>query len=295
MKSIILAFLCMYAASSFTLKPNCDRFGLVHSDAELKVAKFAKPSRSRLSMIRGGAGSLPKSLLTQVARLIFSIPLFLFRSYQSMTAQQKLTAVGCLVTGFALGRIKPFWIRYTSVMDIPKSYYNRKVLTGRAITVSDGDTFRFLHTPTPWSPKELQKGEKASEQALPIRLCTIDTPETAKFGKPGQPFGKEAKAHLNEMLSGKPVKIRLLQSDQYGRGVAEVFTANLFGQRKYMDQAMLEDGLAEVYTGGGAVYGPLGKDAYLDLQEQAESSKTGMWSQGSKRESAAEYKRRTKS
>jgi hypothetical protein len=53
---------------------------------------------------------------------------------------------------------------------------------------SDGDTIRFLHTPTRFHPIDLRKEqeEKASATALPIRICTIDTPETAKFGKSGQ-------------------------------------------------------------------------------------------------------------
>jgi endonuclease YncB( thermonuclease family) len=56
---------------------------------------------------------------------------------------------------------------------------------------------------------------------------------------------------------------------------------------------MLKAGLAEVYLGSGAVYGHRGKEAYLALQEKAESSKKGVWSQKN-RESAAEFKARTK-
>ena len=85
------------------------------------------------------------------------------------------------------------------------------------------------------------------------------------------------------------MKIRLLQADQYGRGVAQVFT----GRNNNVDEAMLKAGMAEVYQGGGAVYGPLGLEAYLDLEQEAKKQKLGIWSKG-KRESAAEYKRRTK-
>jgi endonuclease YncB( thermonuclease family) len=46
-------------------------------------------------------------------------------------------------------------------------------------------------------------------------------------------------------------------------------------------------------TGMGAVYGPHGKDKYMDIQEDAKRNKVGMWSL-KKRESAAEYKKRTK-
>ena len=59
-----------------------------------------------------------------------------------------------------------------------------------------------------------------SDVALPIRICTIDTPETAKFGKEGQPFGEDAKKLLSNMVDDKIVNIRLLQKDQYGKSEA---------------------------------------------------------------------------
>ena len=98
------------------------------------------------------------------------------------------------------------------------------------------------------------------------------------------------------MLEDKIVRIQLLQKDQYGRAVAEVFTSRfpfVPFLRKHMDAQMLKQGLAEVYTGGGAVYGPLGKDEYISLQEKAMNAKKGIWSLKG-RESAAEYKKRTK-
>jgi endonuclease YncB( thermonuclease family) len=129
---------------------------------------------------------------------------------------------------------------------------------------------------------------------MPIRICTIDTPETPKFGKPGQPFGQEAKQALSDLVTGKTIRVGILQMDQYGRAVADVqVPRGLFRKPLHVDAHMLEQGWAEVYTGGGAVYGPQGLDAYMELQEEAKSNKRGIWSKG-KRESAAEYKRRTK-
>ena len=90
------------------------------------------------------------------------------------------------------------------------------------------------------------------------------------------------------------VYVRLLQKDQYSRAVAEVFTGRFPFWQRYMDAQMLSEGLAEVYTGGGAVYGPLGKDEYLAIEEKARKQKKGIWSLNN-RETAAEYKRRTKS
>ncbi|CAB9517611.1 Probable endonuclease LCL3 [Seminavis robusta] len=219
----------------------------------------------------------------------------LVREINSLSFHQKIFCLSTFLLGFSLGRMRPFWKRYTDMNDIPSSLFGKE-LRGRAVSVSDGDTIRFLHQPTRFHPASLKKGEKVSELALPIRLCTIDTPETAKFGKSGQPFGNDAKEHLKSMLEEKVVRIRLLQKDQYSRGVAEVFTRSPFPflwKRKYMDAQMLKEGLAEVYTGGGAVYGPLGKDEYLTMEENARKAKKGIWSQKN-RESAAEYKKRNK-
>jgi endonuclease YncB( thermonuclease family) len=62
-----------------------------------------------------------------------------------------------------------------------------------------------------------------------------------------------------------------------------------------VDEKMITAGLAEVYRGSGAVYGSKGKEFYESLESKAKQSKKGQWSlDGAKRESAAEYKARTK-
>jgi endonuclease YncB( thermonuclease family) len=171
----------------------------------------------------------------------------------------------------------------------PQSSY----LKGRVVNVTDGDTFRFYHQPTWFHSSTPKSDTKLSDQTIAIRVCTIDTPEVAKFGKPSQPFGDDAKALLQQhLLPCTYLQVQILQRDQYGRAVASVSKQSVFG-RTYMDEVMLKAGLAEVYQGGGAVYGPKGKDYYLKLEETARSNKTGMWSQ-TNRESAAEFKMRTK-
>lgn len=57
-----------------------------------------------------------------------------------------------------------------------------KTLTGKVVRVADGDTVT------------LDGGEK-------IRFAQIDTPEISHFGKPTQPFGKEAGAALRQMVA----------------------------------------------------------------------------------------------
>lgn len=201
-----------------------------------------------------------------------------------------VACTGSFLIGLKAGRIRPFWRPVRSLQDLSSADIGASApwMKGTAITVSDGDTIKFLHQPTMFHSSS--NYDKA--HLLPIRLCTIDTPETAKFGKPGQALGEEAKAHLQGLCLNKKVKIKILQVDQYGRGVAEVVRPSLLWNT-YLDEAMLKVGLAEVYQGSGAVYGRLGKEKYLQLAETAQSKKVGIWSDP-KRESAAEYKRRTK-
>jgi micrococcal nuclease len=218
--------------------------------------------------------------------------------------QMAAIGVACAAS-FALGyKTRQFsqgWRRLTSVADIAAADVGPTApwLRGRVLTVSDGDTFRFLHTPTMFSSNTLSDNEKLSETALAVRVCTIDTPETAKFGKPGQPYGETSKEYLQSLIQDKTVKIQLLQKDQYGRAVAQVKRRGLLHYwwplplTRYVDEEMLKAGLAEVYRGGGAVYGRKGKDAYIAMEEAAKSRKKGMWGLAD-RESAAEFKARMK-
>ena len=197
--------------------------------------------------------------------------------------------------GFKAGRVQPAWRRFTQVSEISDVGQNSPFLRGRVLSVSDGDTIRFLHSPTIFSSSHLKEGEKLSDTALPIRIATIDTPEVAKFGKPGQPYGEQAKEHLSSMILDDIVRVRLLAKDQYGRGVGQVVKPRLFGWLggRDMDTEMLQAGLAEVYRGGGAVYGPKGKEKYIEMEEKAREKGKGMW-KDKNRESAAEFKKRMK-
>ena len=91
------------------------------------------------------------------------------------------------IVGMYFGKGRLPFAPYKQVSDIPNSLFGPKArpLSGHAVRVSDGDTIRFLHAPTPFHKKELGKKQKSSTNALAVRICTIDTPETKKFGKSG--------------------------------------------------------------------------------------------------------------
>ena len=288
------------------------------SSTRLYAAKKAISSTvggvASINLLISKMKSMALSLITNTWNYILSATVIALKALQELSTVQKTLFVGIFLVGFACGKlssIRPFWIPYRDVNDIPSSYFsadanNRQtpLLRGRAITVSDGDTIRFLHTPLPWQ-YDKDKKYKVSETCLPIRCCTYDTPETPKFGSKGQPFGIEAKDELTNLLKDQIVHLKLLQKDQYNRVVACMWIHDKkFGgllsmllpwtkKKVYVDEHMLSKGLAEVYTGGGAVYGPYGKDYYMKLQSDAQSQKIGIWSLKN-RESAAEYKKRTK-
>jgi len=220
---------------------------------------------------------------------------------KSLNMNQRWIMLGIFLLGIQIGRsltsvvLRPF----KDVSDIPSKFFGAEapILIGTAVSVSDGDTLRFLHKPTPFHPTTLSKTQKLATDTLPIRICTIDTPETAKFGKPGQPFGEEAKHKLQSLAENRLIHVRLLTKDQYGRAVGQVLVPGrgfpFLRPRQSVDEIMLREGLAEVYLGMGAVYGDKGKDAYLAIESTARKAKKGIWSQD-QRESASDYKKRTK-
>ncbi|KAE9194573.1 hypothetical protein PF002_g23558 [Phytophthora fragariae] len=152
----------------------------------------------------------------------------------------------------------------------------------------DGDTFRARHLPLFRGPGSFDG--KLSDHTLQIRLAGIDTPETAKFGNPGQPFGDDAKKWLASTLEGKKLTLTLLHKDQYARAVCMV----QYGRwpfRRDASEEILKVGLGQVYRQAGAVYG--GKqEIYEGLEEKARKKKKGIWSQGKKMESSSDYKDR---
>lgn len=257
---------------------------------------FSYPYEDKYQTFFAGTAFWNTAFIRKVVDVLGYLGHIILQEIKQLTPVQTILVAATFFIGFRLGRIQPFWKRITDVLDIPSGYFGptARILKGRAVSITDGDTIRFLHVPTWFHPNKINKSkkEKLSTTCLPIRLCTFDTPETAKFGKPGQLFGDDAKAYLTQLLENKVVKLRLLSKDQYGRAVAQVYTGR-WPARKFVDEQMLKAGLGEVYQGMGAVYGPLGLKIYLDMEQKAKKKKIGIWSQKN-RESAADFKKRTK-
>src|SRR5262249_54022712 len=94
--------------------------------------------------------------------------------------------------------------------------------SARVNGIGDGDTITVLTT------------EKTQHR---FRLRGIDAPET------GQEFGSRAKQAASELAFGKQVTIRPLDTDRYGRTVAEV----ILPDGRSMNREMVRRGLAWWY------------------------------------------------
>jgi len=153
---------------------------------------------------------------------------------------------------------------------IPKSaFQNHDVLYGFVERVIDGDTIRVRHLPlysARWwgrRPEPLaQRG--ISQDTLLIRLYGVDCPELKKGrNQPGQPFAEEAKEFTSQTTLHTVVKITLLRKDQYARAVAAVECLPRGGVClkwvpgmgcRDLSVLLAKEGLAELYTSGGAEY-----------------------------------------
>ncbi|KAL8425286.1 hypothetical protein Efla_005850 [Eimeria flavescens] len=113
-----------------------------------------------------------------------------------------------------------------------------KCIVARIVNVADGDTFRGRHIPNghklyPYPVvKKHQRTElfaqcepwkgKLKGETLRFRIYGVDAPETAKMGRPGQPFAEEAVQYMKNKLLNRIVFVRLLAKDQYGRLIVQV-------------------------------------------------------------------------
>lgn len=118
-------------------------------------------------------------------------------------------------------------------------------LEGKVVKVADGDTFTML----------------VNKEQIKIRLHGIDCPEKS------QDFGNVAKTFLSDMVAGKLVKVKKMDTDRYGRTIGMVFI-----EGKNVNEELLRAGLAWHYK-------YYDKNPEWDkLEEDARVAKSGLWS-----------------
>lgn len=124
--------------------------------------------------------------------------------------------------------------------------------------VIDGDTF--------WADNDTKDGVK-------VRLIGVDAPESKNvFKKKIGYYGKEAKAYLTKMLSGKNVKLvcDVDSLDQYGRTLAYVYLED----GTFVNADLMRNGYAMLMTIPPNVKFA---DEFIKLQKEARENNRGLW------------------
>jgi micrococcal nuclease len=122
---------------------------------------------------------------------------------------------------------------------------------GRVVGVHDGDTVTVL---TP------------QKRMVHVRLAHIDCPEL------GQPYGKNAKQALSDMVFNSTVEVTPYATDRYGRTVGDVSVNGVL-----VTHELVRSGLCLIYNQYNK---GTDRDAWLDqLQADAKSGGRGVWSQ----------------
>lgn len=194
--------------------------------------------------------------------------------------------------------------QFNTANDVPAEYFtDQRYIYGFVERVIDGDTIRIRHIPgygmgASRMPEPL-KQRGIANVTLSVRIYGVDCPETGKNKRHiSMPFGEDAKEFTSDMVFHKMVKVTLLRRDQYNRCVAVVETVpdSMWGRlvtgSKDLSLELATAGLAELYTGGGAVYYNK-RDELEAAIASAQRKKRGIWSLEN-RQSAADYKRHQK-
>jgi endonuclease YncB( thermonuclease family) len=118
------------------------------------------------------------------------------------------------------------------------------VLEGEVVRISDGDSLTLLVAGRPTR----------------VRLAQIDAPERR------QPYGQQAKAELSRLAFGRQARAVVVDIDDYGRTVAEVFVDGV-----HLNQALVRSGHAWAYTRYAR------STAIIDIENEARTAQRGLW------------------
>jgi micrococcal nuclease len=128
-----------------------------------------------------------------------------------------------------------------------------ETLTGRVISVGDGDTIRV----------------RTGEKTLTVRLACINSAEVSQ-----KPYGERAASRLKQLLpTNTPVSLNIVDSDRYGRSVALVNKGDLS-----INLALVQEGQAVVYQ-KYLDNCPELKDRLLAAEATAQKKRLNFWSQ----------------
>jgi len=124
--------------------------------------------------------------------------------------------------------------------------------------IVDGDTFWIINA----------KGQEEK-----VRLIGVDAPESRKSGKKEIGYyGKESKAYVTQILTGKKVRLEydVSKYDRYKRTLAYVYLEN----GTFLNAFLIKNGYASVMTVPPNVRHA---DLFVQLQKEARENKRGLW------------------
>jgi micrococcal nuclease len=122
-----------------------------------------------------------------------------------------------------------------------------KLLSGKVVGISDGDTFKLL---------------MEGNQTVRVRLHGVDAPEK------GQDYSTQARQALSALIFGKEVHVIQKNKDRYGRIVGVVYAD---GQNA--NEELLKSGLVWHYKEYDK------NEDWAVMEMQAREQKRGLWSQ----------------
>ena len=133
-------------------------------------------------------------------------------------------------------------------------------ITGRVVSVTDGDTIKVLdNTNTQWK----------------VRLTGIDAPER------GQPFGTKSKDHLAFMVAGKEVLVESDKNDRYGRVLGKVWVqpsdCPTCAKTLDVNHAQVLAGMAWWYRYYAKEQSPEDQGRYESAEDEAKARGWGLW------------------
>lgn len=155
-----------------------------------------------------------------------------------------VTTLGATAASFSVYR-RYFRRIPTTAYITPSTMRWRSTIVGRCLSVGDADGFRLFHTPGPPLYRHLRYGNVsetgkghgnghgggslAQKETISVRLAGADAPESSHFGKPAQPFSKEAKEELEKLVLGREVWCQVGGSWQH----REMWTLVLIGHMDF--------------------------------------------------------------
>ncbi len=166
-----------------------------------------------------------------------------------------ISAIAIIATIFWMKRPTPQLAQTPSKTPTQKSTANLpewRIVPG---SVHDGDTIRVSN----------------SAEELKIRFCGIDAPEI------DQPGGVEAREYLKKILDdgGNKVKLDIVDTDRYGRKVAEVWAGGSNGEQ-LLNAVMVVTGQAyhyQQYSGSCP-----NRASLVSTEKYARDTRLGVWS-----------------